>query len=77
MSNSETNLKSQIWNSPEIMFEEMKASALISDWLEDRGWDVKRGVYGIETAFEAKFSVKEGRRTVCFNAEYGMFSSLA
>jgi hypothetical protein len=57
------------------MFEEVKASALISDWLEDRGWDLKRGVYGIETAFEARFCVKEGGRAACFNAEYGMFCS--
>jgi metal-dependent amidase/aminoacylase/carboxypeptidase family protein len=61
----------QIWENPEVMFEEVKACKLISDWLESRGWSVTRGVYGISTAFEAKFSVKEGGRSVCFNAEYG------
>jgi metal-dependent amidase/aminoacylase/carboxypeptidase family protein len=54
------------------MFEEVKACKLISDWLESRGWSVARGVYGISTAFEAKFSVKEGGRSLCFNAEYGI-----
>jgi metal-dependent amidase/aminoacylase/carboxypeptidase family protein len=54
------------------MFEEVKACKLISDWLESRGWAVTRGVHGISTAFEAKFSVKEGGRSVCFNAEYGI-----
>ena len=33
---------------------------------------MKCGAYGLETAFEARFSVMEGGRTVCFNAEYGM-----
>lgn len=37
---------------------------------------MKRGVYGLETAFEARFSVKEGGRVICFNAEYGMHKIL-
>lgn len=61
----------QIFNNPETRFEEFKACELLSNWLEGRGWKVSRGVYGLETAFEAKFSVVEGGRTVCFNAEYG------
>lgn len=56
------------------MFEEVKASALISSWLEGRGWTVNRAVYGIDTAFEARYSVKSGGRTVCYNAEYGTIS---
>ncbi|OJZ81624.1 hypothetical protein ASPFODRAFT_52009 [Aspergillus luchuensis CBS 106.47] len=63
-------LNLEIFNNPEIAFQEVKASKLLSDWLENRGWTVQRGVYGIETAFEARFFVKEGGRTVCFNAEY-------
>ncbi|KAL6399853.1 amidohydrolase [Ilyonectria robusta] len=63
-------LNLEIFNNPEQIFKEFKACKLISDWLENRGWTVKRGVYGIETAFEAQFSVREGGRTVCFNAEY-------
>jgi hypothetical protein len=46
---------------------------LLSNWFEAKGWSVKRGVYGIKTAFEARFSIREGGRIVCFNAEYGMF----
>ncbi|OOF90176.1 hypothetical protein ASPCADRAFT_179611 [Aspergillus carbonarius ITEM 5010] len=63
-------LNLDIFNNPEVAFQEVKACKLISDWLENRGWTVRRGVYGIETAFEARFCVKEGGRTVCFNAEY-------
>ncbi|KAJ9151758.1 Peptidase M20 domain-containing protein 2 [Pleurostoma richardsiae] len=59
-----------IFNHPELAFGEVEACKLLSDWFEARGWSVSRGVYGVETAFEARFSVKEGGRTVCFNAEY-------
>lgn len=60
----------QIYNNPEILFQEIKACKLLSDWFEGRGWTVKRGVYGISTAFEARFSIVNGGRIVCFNAEY-------
>lgn len=67
----------KIFNNPEILFQEKKACALLSSWLENRGWAVKRGVYGIDTAFEARFSLDSTHagstsqgRTVCFNAEY-------
>lgn len=54
-----------------MIFHEVKACKLLSDWCESRGWSVKRGAYGLETAFEARFSTGPGGRTVCFNAEYG------
>ncbi|KIM97182.1 hypothetical protein OIDMADRAFT_57819 [Oidiodendron maius Zn] len=63
-------LNLEIFKNPEVAFKEFKACKLLSDWFENRGWKVSRGVYGIETAFEARFSVREGGRTVCFNAEY-------
>ncbi|RAL13391.1 M20 family metallopeptidase [Aspergillus homomorphus CBS 101889] len=63
-------LSLEIFHNPETAFQEVKASKLLSDWLEHRGWTVTRNVYGIETAFEARFSVRDGGRTVCFNAEY-------
>lgn len=66
-------LNLEIYNNPEILFQETRACKLLSGFFEARGWSVKRGVYGIETAFEARFSVREGGRTVCFNAEYGKY----
>ncbi|KAH6645866.1 hypothetical protein BKA67DRAFT_540864 [Truncatella angustata] len=63
-------LNLEIYNNPEVLFQETKACKLLSDWFEAKGWSVKRGVYGIETAFEARFSLHEGGRIVCFNAEY-------
>ncbi|PCG94220.1 Peptidase M20D, amidohydrolase, predicted [Penicillium occitanis (nom. inval.)] len=66
----------RIFNNPELIFHEFKACKLLSDWCESRGWSVKRGVYGLETAFEARFSVGTGGRTVCFNAEYDALPGL-
>ncbi|KAJ9145511.1 Peptidase M20 domain-containing protein 2 [Pleurostoma richardsiae] len=65
-----------IWNNPEIMFQEFKACKLLTEWLQNRGWSVKSEVYGIETAFEARFSVVPGGRTVCYNAEYDALPGL-
>lgn len=56
------------------MFKEVKACKLLSDFLESRGWTVKRGVYGLETAFEARIAFVGGGRTVCYNVEYGTFN---
>ncbi|CAI7567161.1 unnamed protein product [Penicillium pancosmium] len=71
-----SRLSLEIFNNPETRFEEFKACALLSNWLESRGWKVRRGVYGLKTAFEAKFSVLDGGRTVCFNAEYDALPGL-
>ncbi|KAJ0413376.1 hypothetical protein BJY00DRAFT_322053 [Aspergillus carlsbadensis] len=69
-SNELRQLNLEIFSNPELAFKEVKACKLLSDWFDARGWTVKRGVYGLETAFEARFSLREGGRTVCFNAEY-------
>lgn len=62
----------QIYNNPETKYEEFKAFKLLTGWFEGQGWTVKRGVYDIETAFEAQFTVGEGGRTIAYNAEYGI-----
>jgi metal-dependent amidase/aminoacylase/carboxypeptidase family protein len=54
-----------------LKFEEDKACKLLTEWLQSQGWSVQTGVYGISTAFEARFSVVGGGRTICYNAEYG------
>jgi hypothetical protein len=61
ISNDRADSECQLWKTPETLFEEVQASKLLSNWLEARGWTVKWGVHGIDTAFEARFSVKEGR----------------
>ncbi|KAJ5409070.1 hypothetical protein N7509_002953 [Penicillium cosmopolitanum] len=63
-------LNLEIWNNPELKFKEEKACKLLTEWLQSQGWTVNTGVYGISTAFEARFSVLGGGRTMCYNAEY-------
>ncbi|KKY28045.1 putative metal-dependent amidase aminoacylase carboxypeptidase [Diplodia seriata] len=63
-------LNLEIYNNPETKYEEFKAFKLLTTWFERQGWTVQRSVYDIETAFEARFTVGEGGRTVAYNAEY-------
>ncbi|OJD32118.1 amidohydrolase [Diplodia corticola] len=63
-------LNLEIYNNPETKYEEFKAFKLLTTWFENQGWTVKRSVYDIETAFEARFSVGQGGRTIAYNAEY-------
>jgi amidohydrolase len=60
---------SQIWENPELGYQEFHAHKVLTDYLEDQGFNVTRSAYGLETAFRAEFSNGEGR-TVSFNAEY-------
>lgn len=49
------NVSDQIWETPEIRFEEEKSAAYSSDFMEAQGFQVERGVAGIPTAFVASF----------------------
>lgn len=49
------NVSDQIWQTPEIRFEEEKSAAYSSDFMEQQGFQVERGVAGIPTAFVANF----------------------
>lgn len=48
-------LSNRIWETPETRFQEYQSSRLLSDYLEEKGFSVERGVGGIETAFTATF----------------------
>ncbi|MBX9471933.1 amidohydrolase [Microcella sp.] len=60
-------LSLSIHREPELAFQERRASGLIADYLEQRGWHVERGWLGLETALRA--SVGEGRH-IALCAEY-------
>src|SRR3972149_2020282 len=49
---------------PELAMEERRASALLSDRLEERGFAVERGAFGVETAFRARWG--EGPVTIAY-----------
>jgi metal-dependent amidase/aminoacylase/carboxypeptidase family protein len=58
----------QIYDNPEIAFEEYIAHDTICKYLEDQGFQVTRKAYGVETAFEVLYG--QGGRLVSINAEY-------
>ncbi len=66
-------LSEQIWKHPELCYEEHKAHALLTDYLESKGFEVTRQYCGIPTAFKATLSnaTSNGTTTnVCVICEY-------
>jgi amidohydrolase len=61
-------LSHRIHGNPETGFEEMQASAWISEMLSESGFDVSRGICGLPTAFLA--TAGEGPLHVAICAEY-------
>ncbi|MDA0353017.1 MAG: M20 family metallopeptidase [Chloroflexi bacterium] len=53
---------------PELQFQEHHAHAVLTDLLEDRGFEVNRGAYGMDTAFRAV--IGSGKPTVAVMCEY-------
>jgi amidohydrolase len=59
---------------PEILFEERQAAALLTNELEEHGFNVERGVAGLETAFVATYG--SGKPVVALLAEYDALPKL-
>lgn len=62
-------LSRRIHASPELAYQEVKACAWLSEFLEGRGLKVERGVGGVETAFRASLETGEGP-TIAILCEY-------
>jgi amidohydrolase len=61
---------------PEVAFEEVESAALLSATLEKEGFEVERGVAGLETSFVATLRGRPGGPTVAFLAEYDALPEL-
>ncbi len=61
---------------PEVAFEEFESAALLSGILEQNGFQLERGVAGLETAFVATLKGKEAGPTVALLAEYDALPGL-
>lgn len=59
-----------LFENPELAFEEFKSQKVLCDLLEESGFNVTKGVGGLETSFEAVYSNGDGGKTVAFLAEY-------
>lgn len=64
------DMSDYIFDNPEIGMEEYKASALLTDYLENSGFTVAKGVGGIDTAFQAVYENKSGGPVVGLLCEY-------
>lgn len=63
-----TELSARIHANPELKHQEHQACAWLSDYLEQRGFAVERGAYGLPTAFAARIGA--GTPTVAILCEY-------
>lgn len=59
-----------IHDNPEIEFTEYRAQKVLSDYLEENGFNVERGIGGIDTSFEAVYKNKDTGKNIAFLAEY-------
>ncbi|MBW6464548.1 MAG: amidohydrolase [Firmicutes bacterium] len=62
------DLAIKIWETPELGLKEKKSSALLAETCLKEGFEVKRGIAGMETAFVARWG--EGKPVIAFLAEY-------
>jgi len=59
-----------LYENPELGSEEYKAFKLLTDTLEEHGFEVEKGVYDMPTAFVARYKGKGEGRRVAVLAEY-------
>lgn len=62
------NISRTIHANPEVAYEEYEAHALLTNYLEGKGFDVTRGAYGLDTAFTAVAG--SGSPTIAVLCEY-------
>ncbi|MDR2131976.1 MAG: M20 family metallopeptidase [Clostridiales Family XIII bacterium] len=59
-----------LYDNPELGEKEFRASALLAEYLEKNGFDVERGVYGLETAFRARLGDGDAEPHIVLFCEY-------
>ena len=69
------NVADHIWEYAELSLQEVKSAALYCEVLEKEGFQVEKGISGIETAFSASYG--QGRPVIGFLAEYDALSGLS
>jgi aminobenzoyl-glutamate utilization protein B len=70
-----TEMSDQIWETPEIMWEEFFASRLQAEFLEKEGFSITRDVAGMNTAFIAEWG--EGKPIIAMIGEYDALPGLS
>ena len=70
-----TDVADHIWEYAELSLQEEKSAALYCEVLEREGFQVEKGICGIETAFSASYG--SGRPLIGILAEYDALSGLS
>ena len=70
------DLSHRIHAHPEVRFEEVQAAGWLTEALEQRGFDVERGVGGLPTAFRARLEGRGPGPTVAVLCEYDALPGL-
>jgi amidohydrolase len=68
------DLSLEIHANPELGFKEVKASALLTKYLEENGFAIERGICKLETAFRASYG--KGKPAIAILAEYDALPQL-
>jgi amidohydrolase len=69
-----SELSLEIHDNPELGFKEVKASKLLTDYLEKNGFAVERGICQLDTAFRASYG--QGKPAIAIMAEYDALPQL-
>lgn len=67
-------LSMQIHSNPELGFHEDRAADLLTDFLDENGFSVERGICGLPTAFKARYGT--GKPFIAILAEYDALPGL-
>ena len=69
------NLSDAVWDAAETAFTEYKSADVLCNALQQEGFEVQRGLAGIDTAFSARFG--QGKPVVGILAEFDALSGLS
>ncbi|MFN2236752.1 MAG: amidohydrolase, partial [Anaerolineales bacterium] len=70
-----TAMSDQIWQNPEVAYQEFKSSRIQADYLEEEGFSITWNVGGLNTAFVAEWG--EGKPILGFIGEYDALPGLS
>lgn len=60
----------KLWELAELKFNEIESCKLLSEWLQEEGFTLERGVSGMPTAYVATFTHGENGPVIGINSEY-------
>ncbi len=63
-------ISSKLYETPELAFNEFQSAALLTEFLENAGFEIERGSGSLETAFQAVRNGQKNTPTIAFLAEY-------